>query len=185
MEIKQKLLVAVGVIVIGFFIALAVFNVNESFAPAAPTTYTGLPKDNRFIEESGSGIVRRFEDGTGIIFLGSTSCPWCQKAAPLLNEAAEAENISVHHLDIRKERENQPAIYSRIISILTPYLPKDENGLPTISTPDISFVKDGEIIWRYEVEETEEYERTPETYWTKERQDRAIARFKEEIARLK
>ncbi len=116
--------------------------------------------------------------------LGFKECPWCQKAAPLLNEAAELEGVSVYYLDIRQERENNGPNYRELTTILSPYLQKDENGIPKITTPDISFVKNGEIIWRYEIESTIEAERTPDTYWTEARKERALASFREQFKKL-
>ena len=46
-------------------------------------------------------------------------------------------------------------------------------------------VKDGEIIWRYEMDPVTDAERTPEVYWTEERQDQAVENFKKQMKRLK
>ena len=195
METKNIVLMTIGVLFAGFVIALIAFNVNEAKESeksvdavedlAMHEQYEGLPEDNRFIEESGSQIVDLFENGTGIILLGFKECPWCQKTVPLLNQAAETEDQSVHYLDIREERSNNTHLYRELITILEPYLKKDENGTPTISTPDISYVKDGEIVWRFELDPVTEAEKTPETYWTDERQERAITTFRENMQKLK
>src|SRR5690606_25096060 len=120
-----------------------------------------------------------------VIFLGFKECPWCQKAAPLLNLAAETEDVPIYYLDIRQEHENATLEYNEIISILSPYLSKNEAGAATITTPDISFVKNGQIMWRNEMEPTTPAERTPDTYWTTDRQKRAISTFREKMRDLK
>lgn len=195
METKNIVLTTIGVLFAGFVIALIAFNVNEAkeSEKSADTVenltmheqYSGLPEDNRFVEEPGSQIIDTFENGTGIILLGFKECPWCQKTVPLLNQAAEAEDLSVHYLDIREERSSNSYLYRELIAILEPYLKKDENGTPTISTPDISYVKDGEIVWRFEMEETTIEELTPDTYWTEERKERALADFRENMQLLR
>ena len=196
METKNIILAAIGSLMAVFVVALIIFNINEAnsseddssteIASDAPLheQYTGLPEAKRFVKESGDEIVDRFNSGTGVIFLGFKECPWCQKTAPLINEAAQVEGANVYYVDIRQERENVTEAYQAIVSILSPHLPKDEEGNVRISTPDISIVKDGEIIWRFKTEAVTEAEMTPQTYWTEDRQARAIEQFKDEMRKL-
>lgn len=148
--------------------------------------FPGLPENNRYIIESADQIMDRFESGTGIIFLGFKECPWCQKMAPILNEAAETGGATIYYLDIKTLRDNDPTTYQKLISsYLSPYLPKNDSGQPQISTPDISFVKNGEIIWRYEMDAITDAERTPDAYWTDARRERALQRFDDKIKELR
>lgn len=153
----------------------------------APLTeeYPGLPEGHTFVRESGGEIVERFRSGDGIIFLGFKECPWCQKLAPILNEAAMLEEENIYYYDIRSEREGDTDTYQELVSILEPYLAKDENGESRIYVPDVSFVKGGEIVWRFEMGATGEEERTPDTYWTHERREQAVETFREQIQNLK
>ncbi len=194
METKNIVLAVAGVLVVAFFIALIAYNLDDSVSETEDSSlmndlgmheaYPELPEDNQFIEESGDEIVSRFSSGSGVIFLGFKECPWCQRTAPLINQAAESEDVPIYYLDIRQERENESLAYQEIVRILSPHLPKDEEGGVRISTPDISIVKDGEILWRYELDAVTEAEQTPETYWTEEREERAITQFKEEMNAL-
>lgn len=152
--------------------------------PAMEDEYTGVPADNRYIRESAAQTAQRYEQGDGVIFLGFKECPWCQRMAPILNEAAEAENVPIYYLDIRQERESNTLSYRTILNILSPYLARSDGGDPVISVPDISFVKDGEILWRYEMESITAEERTPDQYWTEERRSRAIYNFREQMKNL-
>lgn len=142
-------------------------------AAAIHDEYPDLPKDNVIVNESASAIIDRFKTGSGIIFLGFKECPWCQKLLPLANDIAAAKNEKIYYLDIRALRENNAPEYQQLISILSPHLKKDENDTPRIYVPDMSIVKEGEIIGRYEMEETEEKDLTPDSYWTEERKERA------------
>ena len=147
--------------------------------------YPNLPEDNRYVKEDFNQIMDRFETGTGIIFLGFKECPWCQKMSPILNEAAEAEDVPVHYLDIRRlHQDNEPA-YQQLGTHLMPYLEEDGSPQVRISTPDISIVKNGEIIWRYEMDKVPDEERNPEDYWTSERREQAIKNFREQINLMK
>lgn len=197
MEIKNIILTIVGILLAGFVIALIIFNVNESNSTESEISsdvstnaplheqYPGLPENNQFVKESNTEIVDRFTTGTGIIFLGFNQCEWCQTTAPLLNEAAAAEDMSVYYLDINQERENMTPQYNEIITILAPYLKSGNDGSVRISTPDISYVKNGQIVWRNELEDVPATEQTPDTYWTTERQERAVAQYREKIQLLK
>lgn len=147
--------------------------------------YSEVPEDNRFVIESDEQTIDRFKNGTGIILLGFKECPWCQKIAPLLNQAAEEGDVPVYYLDIRKLRSDNTASYQSLVTILEPYLQKDENGQPRISVPDVSFVKDGKIVWRHEMEQADETERTPDTYWTEARKKQAVADFLKHIEDVK
>lgn len=188
-------------------IVLAVFTMPENSPPedaadtlnstaANPQTpdstdklyedYPRLPKDHRFVEQSASQIIERFNQGTGVIFLGFKECPWCQRFAPMVNQAAEAEGIEkVYYFDIKQASEYDPASYSQIVSIIAPYLQKDVNGQPRVITPDVSVVWNGEIIGRHEQETANEDEQTPETYWTPERVDRAVEKMREFMRTIK
>lgn len=147
--------------------------------------YTDLPDENVVVQESASNIIERYENGTGIIFLGFKECPWCQELLPLANEAASAEGEKVYYLDIKKARESNSEEYQKLVSILSPHLAKDANGQPRIMVPDVSLVRNGEIVWRHENESVTEEEKTPETYWTEERKTRAIQEFRDQIQVIK
>lgn len=147
--------------------------------------YPGLTSDHNVITESSSAIISRLKSGTGIVFLGFKECPWCQKFLPILDRAADAEAVPIHYLDIRKESQENASGYREIITFLSPYLRKDDNGQPRISTPDVSIVKNGSIIWRLEMDATTEAERTPETYWTPERQQRVLGELRTQIQAMK
>lgn len=143
--------------------------------------FPGVPETNRYVRESADQIMDRFASGTGIVFLGFKECPWCQKMAPMINRAAEDGGANIYYLDIRKLNDTDPDTYQSLISILLPYLPKDENGQSKVSTPDISFVRNGEIVWRYKMDPLSDEERTPDAYWTEARKDRVMRDFNKQI----
>lgn len=147
--------------------------------------YPQLPKSNTIIKVSASEAIDRLRGGDGVVFLGFKECPWCQKLLPIIDEAAAAEDVAVYYLDIRKLREDNTAEYRELASILAPFLPKDENGDVRITVPDVSFVSNGEIIDRHEMESVTDEEKTPDTYWTEERKVRAVERFKQIISQMK
>ena len=147
--------------------------------------YPDLPEENVVVRESAQATIDRLKDGSGMVFLGFKECPWCQKLLPIANEAAAAEGEKVYYLDIKAAREANSSEYLQLVAILSPYLQKDENGQPRISVPDVSIVKDGEIIGRHEMESTSEVAPTPDDYWTKERRERAGQKLRTQLHSLK
>ena len=147
--------------------------------------YAGLPEDHRFRRLESSQAAEKLESGTGVVFLGFKECPWCQKLAPILNEAAVAENIDIYYYDIRSDREGSSETYQRILSKLKPHLDVDEEGNPRVYVPDVSIVKNGEIVWRHEMEKASADESKPDTYWTGERRERTITDFRENAQAIK
>jgi predicted bacteriocin transport accessory protein len=147
--------------------------------------YPNVPEQNRYIRQSYDQIMERFEKGTGIVFLGFKECPWCQRATPILNEVAEEEKVSIYYLDIRKLNNDDPSSYQALVRFLSPYLEKDEGGSYRIRTPDISFVKDGEIMWRYKMDTIPDEERSPTKYWTEDRIEQAKTNFRDQMKKLK
>ena len=131
--------------------------------------YSKVADDNRFTYATSEEILSKFSDGTGVIFLGFPQCPWCQAIAPMLDEAAKAEGIDqIYYLNVRESRANNDETYQTLVGHLKDYLDTDEDGNPRIFVPDITVIKDGEIIGRY-IQETTEDAKTPDTYWTDER----------------
>lgn len=148
-------------------------------------SFPNLPASNRFAIETADQIMDRFESDSGIVFLGFKECPWCQRMAPIINEAAERGGATIYYLDIKRLSENDPETYRSLISYLAPHLPKDAEGKVKISTPDISIVRNGEIIWRYEMDVVSNAERTPEAYWTETRLERINKQFDKQIKEMR
>lgn len=140
--------------------------------------YPGLPEDHLFTGATSDEIIGIFQSGSGVVFLGFPECPWCQKFAPILNEAAKGEVDRIYYLNIKKLLETNPTKYQELMTFITPYLGKNEDGEPVLTTPDVSVVKDGEIIGRHELEPSADNEKTPGTYWTSERKQRAITNMR-------
>ncbi len=144
----------------------------ERFAEEYPQT----PENNRFVYVTSQEIVEVFESGTGLVFLGFPECPWCQVITPILHEAAVAENLDeIYYYNIREDREGNNPVYQQLVEKLEEHLRTDEDGIPRIFVPDITAVRDGEIVGRFEQEQADEGEEvTPDTFWAEERTARGV-----------
>ena len=89
--------------------------------------------------------LRMFDEGgTGIVVWGYANCPYCQRALPVLNDAALSENVPVYYVDIYAE-EIQDDQFSALIDKLASIL-IEEDGEPVMYVPEVVAIKDGEIV---------------------------------------
>lgn len=149
--------------------------------------YPEVAADNRFVYATSEEVLSIFESGTGLVYLGFEECPWCQKISTRLDEAAKEEGLDkIHYLDIRSDRQSGSEAYEKLVEVLSQYLETDENGEPRIYVPDVTAVKDGEIVGRFEMEEPTEDEpfTGPDDYWTEARSERAIASLRQLIGQI-
>lgn len=140
--------------------------------------YPRVAADNRFIYASDSEVMRIFDSGSGVVFLGFPQCPWCQRLSEYVDRAARTEGIDkIYYLNIRDARASNSEVYQKLVKKLEPYLDKDDNGKPRIFVPDVSIVKDSKIIGRYKEESTGDDNITPDKYWTEERIELALTQL--------
>ena len=149
--------------------------------------YSQAADDNRFVYVSPSEIKQIFEHGSGLVFLGFKECPWCQKLAPMIDEAAKAEGLTkVYYMDIRQARANNDVTYHMLVEKLKDYLAKDGDGNPRIFVPDVTALHDGKIVGRFLPETSiDDKGLTPGEYWTTERRADAIKQLREIIAKTR
>ena len=146
--------------------------------------YTSVSKDNVFVYRSKDEIINILEHGTGIVYLGYPECPWCMAYVPLLNEIAKNEGIEkIYYYNIREDRKNNTEFYQKVVSILNDYLNYDEEGKKRIFVPNVTFVKEGKIIFN-DNETSLISEGTPSEYWTEERKTLFNEKFRKNINEL-
>lgn len=197
---KSQKLTAILVIIVVFagLISMAwiINNRNNKTQPSSAqqtdasrfaAEYKDVSSSNPFVYATEQQALELFNSGTGVIYLGFPECPWCQSLVGLINQAAQQESVEkVYYLNIRQARTDKTATYDQLVSKLSPYLDKDEAGQPRIYVPDVSFVKNGKIIERFEMEKAPESEsKTADSFWTPERKARAITQLREQMHKLK
>ena len=146
--------------------------------------YTSVSKDNVFVYRSKDEIINILEHGTGIVYLGYPECPWCMAYVPLLNEIAKNEGIEkIYYYNIIEDRKNNTEFYQKVVSILNDYLNYDEEGKKRIFVPNVTFVKEGKIIFN-DNETSLISEGTPSEYWTEEKKTLFNEKFRKNINEL-
>lgn len=176
---KEKIIlfvVLVAIIVLVIFSAYKYFSKENTVleektdAEKFALEYTKLTNDNVFVYRNIDEIIRIFEHGTGIVYLGFPECPWCQEYVYYLNETAKEYGVEkIYYFNILEDRDNNTDNYLKLVDILDEYLQYDEEGNKRIYVPAVIAIKDGEILgfddetsW-----DTKGYE-TPEEYWQNE-----------------
>lgn len=146
--------------------------------------YTSVSKDNIFVYRSKEEIINILEHGTGIVYLGFPECPWCKAYVVLLNEIAKNEGIEkIYYYNIREDRKNNTKFYQKVVSILNDYLDYDEEGKKRIFVPNITFVKEGKIIFN-DNETSLISDKVPSEYWTEEKKNLFNEKLRKNINEL-
>lgn len=88
-------------------------------------------------------------------YFGFSSCPWCNEAVPILNEAARESGVSwVYYIDTRADSSWTSNMditdYDLLVERVGSYFPYDDDGYRHLYTPFVFFVKDGEVVATHE-----------------------------------
>lgn len=142
--------------------------------------YPGVGADHVFAPVTGEQIVEILRSGSGVVYLGFNECGWCQAYVPILNQAAKQAGIEkIYYFDILADRREQSSIYHEILALLGNHLDKDEQNLPRVYVPDVSIVKNGQIIFHNNdtSQATSAKDGPPEQYWTSERREQLLEKL--------
>jgi len=123
-----------------------------------------IPANNPIRYAEFGEINHLLENGTGIIYLGFPSCPWCRNLVPVLIDAAlefGVEEILYRNIlydrnilvlqdgEVAKIRAGHPGYY-QLLEILGEHAPAyaglNDESIRRVFVPSVIFAKDGEII---------------------------------------
>ncbi len=120
-----------------------------------------LDDDNPFVYTSIEDAIEVLENGTGIIYFGYSSCPWCRNAVNVLQYVNASEILYVDMLDVRdtyevidgvltKTKDAEDSYYKLLElldSILEEYVVDDiSTGEKRVYVPLVVGVKEGSIV---------------------------------------
>lgn len=128
-------------------------------------------EDNVIKYASYDEVLEVLTDGTGVIYLGYPTCPWCRNAVPVLLDAATEVGIEdIYYINMKEERDEikvkedgtlevvkegtdgYKKLLTRLDAILSEYTLEDIHGNTVsanekrIYVPLVVFVRDGEIV---------------------------------------
>ena len=160
----KKVLYSILILLTTIFMVGCTNNVKEenkeTEAEHFSSLYEKVDKDNVYKRISAKDAVDMVKEGTGILYLGFNTCPWCKQVVGVLNDAAKEKNItSVYYIEnfynMRPDKNANPENkkeYNELLKLLDDVLPyeKDENGNDTdkkvIRVPLILFIQNGKIV---------------------------------------
>ncbi len=129
-----------------------------------------IPEDNPMKYTSIKEAVQILEKGTGILYFGYPTCPWCRNAVPVLIDAVKESNFkTIYYLNvneyknmyaiqdgkvvkIKDEKEGYYDLLKALDNVLDPFTLQGpdgkiyELGEKRIYVPMMVFVKSGEIV---------------------------------------
>lgn len=105
-----------------------------------------IEKDDMIKYSTSKEILDILEKGTGIIYFGMPTCPWCRNILPILLDISKQYNIHINYLNPGELNSNQISDYIKIKEILSPYLEYNDEGVKTVYLPDVYFVKEGKVM---------------------------------------
>lgn len=107
-----------------------------------------IPWNNPIKYISEKEVINFLKEGTGILYFGYNTCPWCRNVIPILIESTKLMEIDtiyyvdIHHLDLSSIREE-------LYQIIDSYLEENEEGKKVLAVPDVYFVKEGKIVGQH------------------------------------
>ncbi len=181
MKNKISILLIVIIAIVGTILIYKHFDkkeIDKKSITKFSDEYALVDKENVFVYSNIDEVVTLLENGTGIVFMAYPECPWCQSYAKYLNEVAKENNIKeIYYLNIKHDRQINSSKYAKLVKLLGNYLYADDSGLSKVYAPDLTFVKNGNIIAHDNETAITTSSMKIEDYWTEE----AILEFKDKI----
>jgi len=154
---------------------------SQSDALRFSQDYLLMGEENAFIYKDAKQTADFLESGTGIVFMGFPTCPWCQAYVPLLDAVAKELGVTeIIYLDLFDDRSDNTPQYQRLLAHMERHLLTDDNDNPRIYVPDVTVVKDGVIVG-HDNETSTMSGMDPSDYWTYSKVDALQHRLREMI----
>lgn len=119
----------------------------EEYNTGENSILVNIQEQNPIKYSSANEVFSLFENGTGILYLGFPTCPWCRNMISILLDAADQEDVEiVYYLNPRSIKEKEVENYNHLKQILDDYLSTNSAGEKTLYVPDVYFIKDGTVL---------------------------------------
>lgn len=115
--------------------------------PAIMTVYEWIGDEIAdFQEITFAESLRLFtEKGSGILYYGYNDCQWCERAVPVLNEAALQTGVTVYYIDVYGPFQPTKDEFDDLMDYIEDTFLEDDKGNKSFFVPLVIGVKNGEI----------------------------------------
>lgn len=121
--------------------------IDENTTKKQKNEYTLITGKNILETKSIDEVTNIINNKTGIVFLCNPKSDWCQYYAYMLNEAAIKRGVDkIYYANIAEERNMNSNKYKKLVNALEDYLYTDDTSEKRIYMPNMTVVKDGEIL---------------------------------------
>jgi len=143
-------------------------------------------RNNIFVYRTISEVADILANGTGVVLLGFSECPWCQLYVEYLQAITREMGIQrIFYSDIRQDRQDNTESYQRILNIFSGSLQYDNEGRPRVYVPDLTIVDNGKIVTRDYMDLIEIRGYLPQEYWNEDRVNALKNRLREGMRQIK
>lgn len=156
----KKLWIYIIALIVIVALAIVLSIINNSLAPTedalkfkeeyealnSTSVVVNIDKNNPIKYVTFEEVETLLTSGTGVIYFGFPSCPWCRNMIPVLFDVAKENSYdNIYYFNPRDIRSSDNSDYNRLIEILGDYLLETE-GNKVLYVPDVYFIKDGNIV---------------------------------------
>ncbi len=103
-----------------------------------------IPLQNRVKYLSNAELLEFLENGTGILYFGYNTCPWCRNIVPILIDTILKNQIdTLYYVDVHEDLSD---IQDELYEYLDSYLSTNEEGEKGLAVPDVYFIQKGKVV---------------------------------------
>lgn len=103
-----------------------------------------IPYNNSIKYLKKDKILELVESGTGILYLGYNTCPWCRRMLPVLLDVASDKDMDIFYVDTKGKDFNR--VSKSFYKVMDEYLSVKDDGTKGLSVPVVYFIKDGKVV---------------------------------------
>lgn len=154
---KKKIIIVITSIIIILTVLVIVIFVNDELRfklsyeyinymeyDNGKTIKVNIPLNNNIKYLQDDEIIDFLKSGTGIIYFGYNTCPWCRNIIEILLETANEKDVNtIYYVNTHDDLSK---IKDELYELLDEYLKEDDKLNKRLSVPDVYFVKNGKII---------------------------------------
>jgi len=111
------------------------------------TIKVNIPTNNKIKKIKTNKVMEFLNNGTGILYIGYSTCPWCRRVVPVLIDLVnEYDSIDkIYYLDVYQDLSGiETELYEYLDDYLTEY-----NEERHLSVPYVFFIKNGKVVYEH------------------------------------